>query len=66
MESIKKFFTKDNALSLYDRFYNWLEGLLVDVFGNFPYEPLRALLINPLFWIIILALIFLGLIFRKR
>jgi len=66
MESIKNFFTKDNALSLYDRFYNWLEGLLVDVFGNFTYEPLRALLINPLFWIIILALIFLGLIFRKR
>lgn len=66
MESIKNFFTKDNALSLYDQFYNWLEGLLVDVFGNFTYEPLRALLINPLFWIIILALIFLGLIFRKR
>jgi len=66
MESIKNFFTKDNALSLYDQFYNWLEGLLVDVFGNFTYEPLRALLINPLFWIIILALISLGLIFRKR
>jgi len=66
MESIKNFFTKDNALSLYDQFYNWLEGLLVDVFGNFTYEPLRTLLINPLFWIIILALISLGLIFRKR
>ncbi len=66
MESIKNFFTKDNALSLYDQFYNWLEGLLVDVFGNFTYEPLRALLINPLFWIIILALISLGLVFRKR
>jgi hypothetical protein len=66
MEILKNFFTKDNALSLYEQFYNWLEGLLINVFGGFPYEPLRALLINPLFWIIILALIFLGLIFRKR
>lgn len=66
MEGIKNFFTKDNALFLYTRFYDWLESLLVDVFGNFSYAPMRTLLVNPLFWIIILVLIFLGLLFRRR
>ncbi len=66
MEIIKNFFTKDNISSLFGQFYKWLEGLLVDVFGNFSYDPLRDLFINPWFWIIILTLIVLGLIFRKR
>lgn len=66
MEIIKNFFTKDNISSLFEQFYKWLEGLLASVFGNFTYEPLRDLFINPWFWIIILALIILGLIFRKR
>lgn len=66
MEIIKNFFTKDNISSLFDQFYKWLEGLLASVFGNFTYEPLRDLFINPWFWIIILALIILGFIFRKR
>ncbi len=66
MEIIKNFFTKDNISSLFEQFYKWLEGLLANVFGNFTYEPLRDLFVNPWFWIIILALIILGLIFRKR
>lgn len=66
MEIIKNFFTKDNISSLFEQFYKWLEGLLASVFGNFTYEPLRDLFVNPWFWIIILALIILGLIFRKR
>jgi hypothetical protein len=66
MEIIKNFFTKDNISSLFEQFYKWLEGLLASVFGNFTYEPLRDLFVNPWFWIIILALILLGLIFRKR
>ena len=66
MEIIKNFFTKDNISSLFEQFYKWLEGLLASVFGNFTYEPLRDLFINPWFWIIILTLIVLGLIFRKR
>jgi len=66
MEIIKNFFSKENALLLYSRFYSWLEGILTDIFGSFPYGPLRELFLNPLFWIIIAALIILGLIFRKR
>lgn len=66
MEAIKNFFTEDNLIALWDRFYGWLEGLLEDVFGNFTYEPLRVLFINPYFWFIILALLMLGLIFRRR
>ena len=66
MEIIKNFFTKDNISSLFEQFYKWLEGILADVFGNFTYEPLRDLLIIPWFWIIIFALVILGLIFRKR
>ncbi len=66
MEAIKGFFTRDNLIALWDQFYRWLEGLLADVFGNFGYEPLRALFVNPYFWLIILALLVLGLIFRRR
>jgi hypothetical protein len=66
MEAIKGFFTRDNLIALWDQFYRWLEGLLEDVFGNFSYEPLRVLFINPYFWLIILALLVLGLIFRRR
>ncbi len=66
MEAIRSFFTGDNFLALWDQFYRWLGGLLEEVFGNFSYEPLKVLFINPYFWLIILALLFLGLIFRRR
>ena len=66
MEIIKNFFTKDNIVSLFDQFYKWLESLLINVFENFTYDPLKNLFINPWFWIIILVLIILGFIFRRR
>jgi len=66
MEAIKGFFTRDNLIALWDQFYRWLEGLLADVFGNFSYEPLRVLFVNPYFWLIIIVLLMLGLIFRRR
>ena len=55
MEVIKGFFTKDNLIALFDQFYRWLEGILDNIFGNFTYEPLKVLLINPWFWLIIIA-----------
>jgi hypothetical protein len=66
MEAVRNFFTKDNMYALFGQFYRWLEGLLENVFGNYSYEPLRVLLTNPLFWIIIIVLIILGFAFRRR
>jgi hypothetical protein len=66
MEILKDFFSKDNISSLFDKFYGWFEGILINAFGNFSYEPIRALLVNPWFWIILAALIFLWIIFRRR
>ena len=66
MEAIKNFFTLENMRSLFETIYTWLEDLLMRVFGNLEYEPLRNLLTNPWFWIIILALILLSIIFRRR
>jgi hypothetical protein len=66
MEAIKNFFTLENMRSLFETIYTWLEDLLIRVFGNLGYEPLRNLLTNPWFWIIILALILLSIIFRRR
>jgi len=66
MEFIKSFFTKDNLTSLFERFYAWLENILDTIFGGMSYEPLRDLFINPWFWIILIALLILGILFRKR
>ncbi len=66
MESIKDFFTMENMRSLFEIIYTWLEDFLIRVFGNLGYEPLRNLLTNPWFWIIIVALFLLSIIFRRR
>lgn len=66
MESIKDFFTMENMRSLFEIIYTWLEDSLMRVFGNLGYEPLRNLLTNPWFWIIIVALFLLSIIFRRR
>jgi hypothetical protein len=66
MEAIKNFFTGDNFLALWDQFYRWAEGRLEGVFGNYTYEPLKVIFINPYFWLIILALLILGLLLRRR
>jgi len=52
--------------ALWEQFYSWLEGILLNIFGNFSYGPLRVLLINPWFWLIMILLIVLGILFRKR
>lgn len=46
--------------------YSWLENILSVAFGNIGYEPIRNLLINPWFWIIIIVLIIVCFIFRRR
>ena len=66
MEFIKNLFTREKILSFFDLVYSWLENLALRIFGDLPYEPLRNLLVNPWFWIILIALFFLGLIFRRR
>ena len=66
MEFIKGFFTKENFTLLFERFYAWLENILDTIFGGMGYEPLRSLFINPWFWIILIALLILGIVFRRR
>jgi len=66
MEVIRNFFTLENIGSLLETIYIWLEDLLLKVFGKIGYEPLRNLLTNPWFWIILLALFLLSIIFRRR
>lgn len=66
MEFIKSFFTKENLTMLFERFYSWLENTLETIFGGMGYEPLRDLFINPWFWIILVALLLIGIIFRRR
>jgi len=66
MEALKAFLTKDNLTDLFNQFYNWFAGLLDKTFGRYTYEPLKVLLVNPYFWIIILVIIILCLIFRRR
>lgn len=66
MEAIKNFFTLENMRPIFENMYTWLENFLIRVFGNLGYEPLRNLLTNPWFWIIIVVLFLLGIIFRRR
>jgi len=66
MDIIKDFFSAGNLSNLFERFYNWLQSLLSNWFGNISYDPIRDLLTNPWFWLIILGILLLGLIFRRR
>lgn len=66
MEQVRNFFLKDNIIAVFDQFYRWLSGILENVFGNYTYEPLKVLFINPYFWMILIAVILLGLLFRRR
>ncbi|MFO7929309.1 MAG: hypothetical protein R6U35_06560 [Candidatus Humimicrobiaceae bacterium] len=66
MDLIKNFFSAENIERLFNKFYLWLEGLLQNWFKDITYEPIRELLTNPWFWIIILILFFLAFIFRRR
>jgi hypothetical protein len=66
MEAIKNFFTSEKFKISWNNFYNWFEKFLDFVFGKIKYEPIKELLTNPWFWIILLALFLLSLIFRRR
>jgi hypothetical protein len=57
---------ENNLLPLFDRFYQWSEGWLEKAFSNLDYQPLKQLLTNPWFWIILIIIIILGLVFRRR
>jgi len=63
---LKNFFSAKNLGFLWGKIYDWMEVTLKTLFGNITYHPIRDLLINPWFWLIILFLLFVGLIFRRR
>jgi len=66
MDWIKSFFTIENFKIILVKIYDWLQDLLVKIFGNIKYEPIRDLLSNPWFWIILIILFILVRIFRRR
>ena len=66
METIKNFFTSENFKNFWINFYSGFENVLDFIFGKIKYEPIRELLSNPWFWIIILVIFLLSLIFRRR
>ncbi len=66
METIKNFFTSENFKNFWINFYSGFESVLDFIFGKIKYEPIRELLSNPWFWIIILVIFLLSLIFRRR
>jgi len=65
-EKFKSFFEWENVKGLFIKIYDWSEVALDTLFGKISYDPVRELLTNPWFWIIIIALLILGLIFRRR
>lgn len=66
MEWIKNFFTLENSKTLFLKFYDWFQDFLINVFDKIQYEPIRDLLSNPWFWIILIILFIIGRIFRRR
>jgi hypothetical protein len=66
LEKLKSIFEWENIKVLFLKIYEWSESALETIFGRIGYDPIRELLTNPWFWIIILILILLGLIFRRR
>ncbi len=66
MDWIKSFFTIENFKIILVKIYDWLQDFLVKIFGNIKYEPIRDLLSNPWFWIILIILFILVRIFRRR
>ena len=66
MEEIKGFFTPENIKELALKLYEWFSEVLISIFGKIEYNPMRALLTNPWFWIILIALAILLVLFRRR
>jgi len=66
MDQVKNFFKWENIKLILEKIYGWLQDILDKIFGGITYEPIRELLTNPWFWIILLALFILKRIFRRR
>ncbi len=66
IQHLQEFFSAENLKFLWMRVYEWFEITLKTLFGQIPYTPIRDLLINPWFWVIIVLIIVLILIFRRR
>ncbi len=66
MDIFKDFFSGENIKRLFDNLYVWLESLLTSWFGNIQYEPIKDLLTNPYFWLIIIVLLLAGFILRRK
>jgi hypothetical protein len=63
---LKNFFNAENFKFIWAKIYDWLGITLQTIFGKIPYTPIRDLLTNQWFWIILLGLLLLGIIFRRR
>jgi hypothetical protein len=66
LNSLKNFFNLKNFEFIWAKIYEWLGITLKTLFGQISYTPIRDLLVNPWFWIILVILILLGIIFRRR
>lgn len=66
MEKFKNFFSFENIREIFEKTYIWLENILDKIFGGIKYEPIKELLTNPWFWIILIILFILSRIFRRR
>jgi hypothetical protein len=66
LQRLQEFFSAENMRFLWTRIYGWFELTLKTLFGKIPYSPIRDLLTNPWFWVIIVFIIILILIFRRR
>lgn len=62
----QEFFNAENFKLLWLKIYEWFEAALKTFFGKLAYPPIRDLLMNPWFWIIIIVIMILSLAFRKR
>jgi hypothetical protein len=62
----QEFFNAENFKLLWLKIYEWFEAALKTFFGKLTYPPIRDLLMNPWFWIIIIVIMILSLVFRKR
>ncbi len=66
IEWTKNFFTLENSKALLLKFYEWFQDFLIKAFDKIQYEPIRDLLSNPWFWIILIILFIIRRIFRRR
>ncbi len=66
MEQVKSLFNLETIKELSIKIYDWAQTALDTLFGNISYHPIRDLLTNPWFWIILAFLLVLGILFKRR